>query len=318
LFVVSAKQGLCVPTRFKKSDFILDFVDTLINVEKMKMPRKVLVSMLLLLCIDLSVAQTVDSARVREGIARKMYAGAMKSLAWYDIPIATVDLAELLFKPSENSSRRPIKFPPTNFDKELDSHVGVHGTQTIVGRAGEVGAAALLGTRLLVNIGADLAGADVTSEDYHHTFWFYKSIVYTHSVTMLAKYLVYRMRPDGSDSQSFFSDHSSIAFCTASYLSLELSDWYDHWKTTRTNDVLRSTLKIGSGICLYAGATYVAYARLHDEKHYLSDVVVGAGVGTIVGTLMYHWHWDSDSSEHESLSFFVVDKTPTVFYTLHF
>jgi membrane-associated phospholipid phosphatase len=286
--------------------------------QEMKTPGICLVSMMVLLCIDLSVAQTGDSARVREGLVRKMYAGAVKSLAWYDIPIATVDLAELFFKPSENSSNRPIKFPPTNFDTQLQSRVGVHGSQSIVGRAGEVGAAALLGIRLLVNIGADLAGADVTSEDYHRTFWFYKSIVYTHSITMLAKYAVYRMRPDGSDSQSFFSDHSSIAFCTASYCSLELSNWFDRWDETKANDKLRLTLKISSSVALYAGAVYVAYSRLHDEKHYFSDVAVGAAVGTAIGTLMYHWHWDGDSSEHESLSFFVVDKTPTFFYTLHF
>jgi membrane-associated phospholipid phosphatase len=272
---------------------------------------------LILFAAAISVAQASDSTQTKEGIIQKMYAGAVKSVVWYDIPIATADLAELLFAPS-NSSGKPIKFPPTNFDKNFQPHVGVHGSQTVVGQVGEAGAAAFLGIRLLVNIGSDLAGGNVTSEDYHRTFWFYKSIVYTYSLTMLTKNLVYRMRPDGSDSESFFSGHSSTAFCTASYLSLEMNDWYDQWETTRSDDALRATLKIGSGIALYAGATYVAYARMHDEKHYITDVAVGAVVGTIIGTWMHRRHWSSDNSSNGNISFIVVGKTPTVFFAVEF
>lgn len=285
--------------------------------EEMRMPRKFCLLILTIFSVEVSVAQTTDSTQRKEGIVQKMYAGGVKTLAWYDIPIATADLAELLFVPP-NSTGKPIKFPPANFDREFQPHVGVHGSQTIVGQVGEAGAAAFLGIRLLVNIGSDLAGGNVTSEDYHRTFSFYKSIVYTYSLTMLTKNLVYRMRPDGSDSQSFFSGHSSTAFCTASYLSLELNDWYDRWETARPNDALRSMLKIGSGIALYAGATYVAYTRMHDEKHFVSDVAVGAAVGTIVGTWMYHRHWSSNSADNENISFFIVNKTPTVFFLIRF
>ncbi len=263
------------------------------------------------------VAQTQDTALKRAGVFEKMYTGGIGALRWYDVPIAAVNVSELLLV-SSNSSGKPIKFPPTEFDKSFQPHVGVHGPQTIVGRVDEEGAAAFLVSRLLVNLGADLLGGNVTSEDYHRTFWFYKSIVYTYSLNLLAKNIVYRMRPNGSDNQSFFSGHSSTAFCTASYISLELGDWYDRWEFTKTNDALRLTLKIGSDISLYAGATYVAYARMHDEKHYFSDVAVGAVVGTVVGTLMYRWHGKNESHTNEGLSFFLVDKTPTMFYVLRF
>jgi len=285
--------------------------------EDMTIPRNASVLILTLFCLELSVAQTIDSTHRKDGIIQKMYAGGVKTVDWYDLPVATADLSELLFV-NANSTSKPIKFPPSNFDKNFQPHVGVHGSQTVVGQVGEAGAAAFLGMRLLVNIGSDLAGGDVTSEDYHRTFWFYKSIVYTYSLTMLTKNLVYRMRPDGSDSEIFFRGHSSTAFCTASYLSLEFNDWYDRWETTRSDDALRATLKIGSGIALYAGATYVAYARMHDEKHYFTDVAVGAVVGTIVGTWMYHRHWSSDNSANENISFIVVDKTPTVFFSVKF
>jgi membrane-associated phospholipid phosphatase len=262
-------------------------------------------------------AQTQDTTMNRAGIFEKMYAGGVKVLSWYDAPIAAADVGELLFV-SPNSSSKPMKLPPTAFDKNFQSHVDVRGSQTIVGHVDEAGAAAFLVSRLLVNLGADLLGGNVTSEDYHRTFWFYKSIVYTYSLNLLAKNIVYRMRPNGSDNQSFFSGHSSTAFCTASYISLELGDWYDRWEFTKTNDALRLTLKIGSDISLYAGATYVAYARMHDEKHYFSDVAVGAVVGTVVGTLMYRSPWKNDSRSNGGLSFFVVDKTPTMFYVLRF
>ncbi len=298
-----------------KSEIALDFCNSLINVQAMSNLRNVILAVVLFLCIGPLVAQTRDATLSRAGILQKMYAGGLKALSWYDAPVAAADVAELLLV-SPNASGRPIKFPPSTFDKDLQSRIGVHGSQTIIGRIGDAGMAALFGTRLLVNIGADLTGGNVTVEDYHRTFWFYKSIVYTYSVTMLTKNLVYRMRPDGSDSESFFSGHSSTAFCTASYLSLELNDWYERWETTRSNDALRSTLKIGSGIALYTGATYVAYSRLHDEKHYFTDVAVGAAVGTVVGTLMYHRHWKNSSSTNQDLSLGIVGMTPTIFYTL--
>ena len=262
-------------------------------------------------------AQPVDSVQTDGDILQKMYEGAVKSLAWYDIPIAAADAAELLFV-SPTSTGKPIKFPPTRFDTEFEPHVAVHGGRTLIDRGGDAGAAAFFGLRLLVNIGSDLAGGNVTSEDYHRTFWFYKSIVYTYSLTALAKSIVYRLRPDGSDGESFFSGHSSTAFCAASYLSLELNDWYDHWDPTRSDNVLRSTLKIGSDMALYAGATYVAYSRLHDEKHYFTDVAVGAVIGTVMGTVMYHWQWGPATSTRQDVSVAVVNKTPLIVYTLRF
>ncbi len=262
-----------------------------------------------------SFAQQADSTGRKEGIVRKMYEGAVESIAWYDAPIAAADLAALASVPA-NAAGKPIKYPPTAFDRDLEPHVTVQGSQTIIGRMGDAGLAGLFGIRILVNVGSDLAGGNITSEDYHRTFWFYKSLVYTYSLTELAKDLVERERPDGSDNQSFFSGHSSASFCAASYLSLELSDWYDRWEVTRNDNGLRSTLSIGTDIALYAGATYIAYSRLQDEKHYFSDVVVGAAIGTVMGNLMYRWHWSGDGPSPVNVSFFVLHKTPMVYCSL--
>ena len=37
------------------------------------------------------------------------------------------------------------------------------------------------------------------------------------------------------------------------------------------------------GTAAYMLAGLVAASRIHDNKHYLSDVIVGAGLGTIIG-----------------------------------
>ena len=37
------------------------------------------------------------------------------------------------------------------------------------------------------------------------------------------------------------------------------------------------------GSMLYAGAGLVGLARMYDDKHWASDVVLGAGIGTLAG-----------------------------------
>ena len=77
------------------------------------------------------------------------------------------------------------------------------------------------------------------------------------------KLATHRERPDGSDHQSFPSGHAAITFATATVIERHLG-----WKK--------------SGLA-YAIASYVSASRLHDNRHYLSDVIFGAAVGSIAG-----------------------------------
>jgi hypothetical protein len=77
------------------------------------------------------------------------------------------------------------------------------------------------------------------------------------------KFATRRERPDGSNSQSFPSGHAAITFAAAAVIERHLG-----WKHS---------------IWAYGIASYVAASRLHDNKHYLSDVVFGAAVGSIAG-----------------------------------
>ena len=77
------------------------------------------------------------------------------------------------------------------------------------------------------------------------------------------KYSTQRLRPDGSNHLSFPSGHSAVTFAGATVLERHLG-----WK---------------KAALAYAIAAYVASSRMHDNVHYLSDVVFGATLGTIAG-----------------------------------
>ena len=44
------------------------------------------------------------------------------------------------------------------------------------------------------------------------------------------------------------------------------------------------------GIVSYGSALTTAYARMHDDRHWLSDVTVGAGIGTVTALAIHRWH----------------------------
>ncbi len=83
------------------------------------------------------------------------------------------------------------------------------------------------------------------------------------AITGLLKRTVSRTRPDGSNNRSFPSGHSSGTFAAATVLHRNLG-----WK---------------AGAVSYLVAAYVATSRMGENKHYLSDVTVGAALGIAAG-----------------------------------
>lgn len=79
-----------------------------------------------------------------------------------------------------------------------------------------------------------------------------------------------RFRPDRSDDRSFPSGHTATAFVGAEFLRQEYKDvspWY--------------------GIAGYTVATTTGIFRMYNNKHWLSDVIAGAGFGIISTKLAY-------------------------------
>ena len=85
------------------------------------------------------------------------------------------------------------------------------------------------------------------------------------------KYITHRERPNGSGHYSFPSGHTSTAFVAAEFLYQEYKD-----------------KSIWIGICGYSVATFVGIARIYNNKHWVSDVVAGAGVGILSTKAVYY------------------------------
>ncbi|HWK03394.1 MAG TPA: phosphatase PAP2 family protein [Puia sp.] len=97
------------------------------------------------------------------------------------------------------------------------------------------------------------------------------SSLFTNAVVFGVKGWSHELRPDGSDYNSFPSGHTAEAFASAEFMRQEYKDvspWY--------------------GVAGYAMATATGMLRMYNNKHWMSDVVAGAGVG-IASTKLAYW-----------------------------
>ncbi|TXD31704.1 phosphatase PAP2 family protein [Lujinxingia vulgaris] len=145
----------------------------------------------------------------------------------------------------------------------------------------------------------------------HSTMAYLESFTWTALLTNAAKFFVGRARPyvalerraygwhGGEDYLSFFSGHSSLSFAAATFLARDISDGLYHRVLVDAEPTERFLL--GRALpytLLYGAATTVAVSRLYDQKHFLSDVVVGAAVGTLISTLVYNTRFDARGVPH--------------------
>jgi membrane-associated phospholipid phosphatase len=110
-------------------------------------------------------------------------------------------------------------------------------------------------------------GEPKTNKVSHLGFDMLRAIVVSQALTQAIKMTVRRDRPTG-ECCAFPSGHASATFATASVLERHLG-YRGAWPT-------------------FAIAAYVATSRLHDNRHFLSDVLFGGALGiasgwTIVG-----------------------------------
>jgi membrane-associated phospholipid phosphatase len=90
-----------------------------------------------------------------------------------------------------------------------------------------------------------------------------RSVAVAEAVTQGLKYSTRRERPDGSGPTSFPSGHAADTFAFATALERHLG-----WR---------------GAVPAYVIASYVATSRLHENRHFASDVVFGSAVGIIAG-----------------------------------
>ncbi len=90
-------------------------------------------------------------------------------------------------------------------------------------------------------------------------------------------YSLFRGFAKGEDFRSFPSGHSTSAFAAAAAVSSETSRW---WPETRWI----------IGPILYTGAALTGVSRMYNNRHWMSDVLIGAGVGTFAGLKVVRYH----------------------------
>ena len=112
-----------------------------------------------------------------------------------------------------------------------------------------------------------------TNKVSHLGFDLLQSLILTEALTQGIKIAVHRNRPTG-ECCAFPSGHASATFATASVLERHLG-YRAAWPT-------------------FAIAAYVATSRLHDNRHFLSDVLFGSALGIATGWTVVGRHGRSN------------------------
>ncbi|NHZ84339.1 MAG: phosphatase PAP2 family protein [Planctomycetia bacterium] len=118
---------------------------------------------------------------------------------------------------------------------------------------------------------ANVLGVKSKHNQFNQTKYLFISNIITSSITHALKRLTLKPRPNGSP-YSFPSGHTTFAFTNATVLY---------------NEFNQTSPQVGySG---YVFAVTTGTFRMLNNKHWLSDVLVGAGIGIIVTNLVYHF-----------------------------
>jgi membrane-associated phospholipid phosphatase len=121
--------------------------------------------------------------------------------------------------------------------------------------------------------GLNIAGIKGKHDFKNRTLLLVKSEAIMLVLTYSLKGLTNVPRPDASDVESFPSGHTAQAFATATFMAKEYGDqsiWYT----------------VGA----YGIATTVGAMRILNNRHWVSDVFAGAGIGILSTNLAYLTH----------------------------
>lgn len=158
----------------------------------------------------------------------------------------------------------------------------------------------------VVAAGAVILGTDIayprndrTKDMLQDQFVFLAGALANKGVTDFFKSLVLRQRPIGyfapeilereglsknhDRNHGFFSGHASSAFYAMTFLN-------SHLRTTMRHELLPHEYhdwRWVAPLVTYGWAGFVGYTRIQAYRHYLTDVLAGAAVGTVIGLLAY-------------------------------
>jgi membrane-associated phospholipid phosphatase len=121
--------------------------------------------------------------------------------------------------------------------------------------------------------GLKLSGFKSRSDIFNQAILTVKSEVLMGTIVKSMKYLIHDSRPDGSSDNSMPSGHTAQAFVSAALLDMEYRD-------------LSPWISVGGYLC----ATATGLLRVANNRHWASDVLIGAGIGIGTVKLVYFTH----------------------------
>lgn len=126
---------------------------------------------------------------------------------------------------------------------------------------------------LVIAYGLDAMGIRSKTDFSNRTAILLKGEILMVGTVFALKTVTHQLRPDGSAYSSFPSGHTAQAFAAATFLSEEYKDRF-HWMP----------------YAAYGLASSVGALRIANNKHYISDVLVGAGIGILSMKASYWSH----------------------------
>ena len=118
---------------------------------------------------------------------------------------------------------------------------------------------------------ADLSGIKHKNSVWNQTKYLAISELITSGIIQTLKFTTKVQRPNGA-AFSFPSGHTSNAFCSAAALYQEFCN---------------SNMPIA--ISGFGFSTATGILRITNNRHWISDVIAGAGIGILVTDLVYYW-----------------------------
>jgi membrane-associated phospholipid phosphatase len=202
-----------------------------------------------------------------------------------DLAVAVVDPDGALWGTLATAAALGLTY--TSDDRIRDKLAGIHGSR--LDKAADAGS--FIGNPFLhLGVAAAVYGGGILADSPKHKElgeMLGEAVLLADGVTIVLKEATGRARPlTGADKDrfrplqfktdydSFPSMHTASSFAMASVMAATSENW-----TT--------------GALYYAAAGFVGFSRLYQNKHWASDVVLGAALGELCGRVVTRYHADS-------------------------